>query len=95
MDRLVHRVASVMSTGMAATILGSDRVRTWDLSFWYRVSRSKCRDSMAKQKGQVVRQQPAPDLRRAKLCLQVVRLLPKKLHAPERADGSMPPRDQR
>ena len=59
MERLAHRVASVMSVRparrralmaglrMAAMILGPDRVLTRDLSSWYRVSRSQCRDSIA------------------------------------------------
>jgi hypothetical protein len=49
-DRLAHRVASVTSVRpdrrraqmakfrSAAMILGPDRVLTWDLSSWYRVS---------------------------------------------------------
>ena len=57
-DRLAQRVASVTSVRparrraqmatlrRAAMILGPDRVRTWDLSSWYRVSRSQCRDSI-------------------------------------------------
>ena len=52
MDRLAHRVASVTSVRpnrrsaqmarlrSAAMILGPDRVLTWDLSSWYRVSRA-------------------------------------------------------
>jgi hypothetical protein len=58
-DRLAHRVASVMSARpysrralmarlrSVAMILGPDRVLTCDLSSWYKVSRSQCKDSIA------------------------------------------------